>query len=390
MIELDCSFRSPAESNMFLRALWAAIRDRFGTVGWQYTPHRDGRAKRIRLGWATLGAASPDGVEISVRYRRRGIAAAVEFRPQGAIRQRYQNLDASLRACVAQALQTFAVPREYRLQSSIGSPRGERLESYKGARWWVVPRDDWSMSCGLTVLAFDHADAQHEFALRLGCLLDCLAVWTNCSFERLTAAAQTLTAVDEQSGYWLDADWLEGCPIEDGLLRLLPSQIAFADRVVDGSLDPKSQIARAARHFHDALALHMASAARFSELVTVLLVSALEAIGSENTEMHNCETCGQPVYKLSQRVVDLAIRHLGPDVERQFRDHYGRRSQFLHAGILSASQPQTGVLIPQLDPEAPEGCAMPRMIAQPINLIEFTSFLLRKEMGASAKAGSSP
>ena len=131
--------------------------------------------------------------------------------------------------------------------------------------------------------------------------------------------------------------------------------------------------------------MHVAAPTRSSELATVLLVSAIEAIGSENNRTESCEMCGQPIYKLSQRVVDVAIRHLGPGVERIFRDHYGRRSQFLHAGVLSASQPQTGALVPQLDPEAPEGCAMPRLIAQPINLIEFTSFLLRKEMMARAR-----
>lgn len=387
MIRANCSFRSLSESNMFLRALWASMRRRFGVVGWQYTPHRDGKTQRIRFGWATLGAASPDRVEISVRYRQRGIVSAVEFEPSGAIRDRYPTLEADLRACVDEALQIYGAPKDYCLLACIGSSAGERFASYSGARWWISPNDEGSSTCGLVVHAFDEADAKHEFALRLGCFLDCLAVWTNRSFLQLTQTTPGQALDREQSEYWSDAEWLEGYPIEGGLLRLLPSQIAILDSVVEGGLGLTAQITHAARHFHEGLALHLAAPGRFPELATVLMVSAIETITSGDGDRSHCKSCGQPIYKISQRVIDLAVRHLGLGVERIFRDHYGARSRFLHMGALSASQPYTGALIPQLDPDAPQDSAMPRVVSQPINLIEFTSFLLRQETTAKTRVG---
>jgi hypothetical protein len=66
-------------------------------------------------------------------------------------------------------------------------------------------------------------------------------------------------------------------------------------------------------------------------------------------------------------------------VERMFKESYQRRSKYLHAGKIVASQPVTAHFIPQLDPDGIEGCAMPSA-GNPKNMMEFTSFVIRREM----------
>jgi hypothetical protein len=95
--------------------------------------------------------------------------------------------------------------------------------------------------------------------------------------------------------------------------------------------------------------------------------------------------CGQPTYKISQRVVELGVRHLGEGVKQIFKGHYKRRSLYLHAGHVRSSQPIKSHLVPQLDPNGIEGCAMPSMVGAPTNLMEFARFVIRKEMLSTQK-----
>lgn len=66
-------------------------------------------------------------------------------------------------------------------------------------------------------------------------------------------------------------------------------------------------------------------------------------------------------------------------MEGMFKESYQRRSKYLHVGKVVASQPVTAHFIPQLDPAGIEGCAMPSA-GNPKNMMEFTSFVIRREM----------
>lgn len=116
------------------------------------------------------------------------------------------------------------------------------------------------------------------------------------------------------------------------------------------------------------------------DVATALFVSALEAVNPPLSAPSTCSKCGQQTYRILQRVVDLAVRHLGSGVERFFKDHYGRRSTYLHSGRVCSSQPLHCQIIPQLDPSGIEGCAMPSRTDLPVNLMEFASFVIRQEM----------
>jgi hypothetical protein len=113
------------------------------------------------------------------------------------------------------------------------------------------------------------------------------------------------------------------------------------------------------------------------DLAAVLLVSALECI-SEG-EPPTCKECGQAVYKISQRVLDLGVKHLGEGSAWLFKRHYPFRSKYIHSGRMVGTQPHT-FIIPQLDPDAPEGRAMRVDAGHPYNLIEFVSYVIPGEI----------
>src|ERR1022692_4289121 len=54
-----------------------------------------------------------------------------------------------------------------------------------------------------------------------------------------------------------------------------------------------------------------------------------------------------------------------PGAEKFFKEHYSRRSKFLHAGAIVHSLPLLRSSQPLLDPHAPEGCGVPSVVAPP-------------------------
>jgi hypothetical protein len=390
MIEIDkVEVQSVDESNLFLRALWARMRAKFGRLGWQYTPRRDGATKNIRLGWATLGASAPTGLEVNIHYRRRGILDSIRFTPRGPIYDLHPDLDAKLRECVKEATVKMHSPLRYRLAAKLSSNRLIPVGLYFSKRWHIGPLDDESTEIGLDVNAFDEADSRYEFEVRMAMLLDALAAWINCSFRRAGHADDRSNILDLPAGiFWEDAEWLEHQPIAGDLIRLEPIQLAFGDQVVGGLINEGHKLARAAHLFHEGLLLLHTASGHFGDLATALFISALEVISLSDDPAPTCQTCGQSIYKISKRVAELGVRHLGPGAKWVFDDHYRRRSRYLHTGKLHATQPFAGHAIPQLDPDGIEGCAMPRLVVQPINLMEFTSFIIRAEIRAYMTAQS--
>lgn len=49
--------KTTAETNLFLRALWAALRESYGRLGWQFTPRRFGEEKKFDLDGCLWGLA---------------------------------------------------------------------------------------------------------------------------------------------------------------------------------------------------------------------------------------------------------------------------------------------------------------------------------------------
>jgi len=386
----DIETGSINESNLLLRALWAHMRTRFGILGWQYTPKRDGPKQSIRFGWATLGASAPTGIEISIHYKHRGIIDSIRFEPRGHIYDLHPDLDPILRECVKEATAAIRSPAKFRLAAKMFSAPAGPVGLYFSERWHIGPLDDGSTEIGLTVEAFDEVDSLYEFEVRVGLLLDALAVWTNCVFQRADHSDDNSCTLDLPDGIlWGDPEWLEHHPIAENLVRLDAIQLALGDEIVSGLMNGNDRLARASRLFHEGLILYHSGSQQFYDMATILFVSALEVVSLTDNATPTCSNCGQPLYKISKRVSELGVSHLGEGARWVFDNHYRRRSRYLHSGALHYPQPGYGYAIPQLDPEAPEGSAMPRSIGFPKNLMEFTSFIIRAEMRAHMVASVS-
>ena len=171
---------------------------------------------------------------------------------------------------------------------------------------------------------------------------------------------------------------MDGHPIVDGRLALFAGALTRLDSIANGEIDTEDRLRRATRHFREALHLLDIDAYSSGDVATALLISALEAVSLDEKRAPECKSCGQPMYSISKRIVDLGVQHLGDGAERLFKEYYNRRSKFLHTGGVIHSLPLLRSSQPLLDPNAPEGCAMPSIVARPRNLLGFTGLILRR------------
>ena len=358
-MEIPIAVNGLSESNALLRALWAQFRLRYGTLGWQYTPVRVGQANIIDFGFASL-------------------ALLIEPHPS------YTDLPEGIEQSVEAAIASLNDPNVFRLQSSIELREPLRVHSYSTSHWQLTPGVPGRAQLSLAVKGFDRLDADFEYLMRVQPMLDQLATFTNCVWKICTSTEITDTdETGEPNAVFQMEEWIDGHPIVNGRLALPEGARACLDSLLTDDLPLELPLRRGNRHFHEALHLMEIDPQSSGDVATALLISALEAVSFKDNANSTCRSCGQPIHSINQRIVALAVEHLGPNVESFFKRHYSRRSKFLHTGAIVHSLPLLRSSQPILDPHAPEGCAMPSDVARPRNLLEFTGFIMRRFSVAS-------
>lgn len=75
MTAISVQSTSQEQTNLLLRALWAAVRSEFGKLAWQFTPYRDGERREIWFGFADVG--EDESISFGVKYAQRGVATHI-------------------------------------------------------------------------------------------------------------------------------------------------------------------------------------------------------------------------------------------------------------------------------------------------------------------------
>ncbi len=150
MIVVDqLKLSSLRDSNLFLRALWASLRDRFGRLGWQYTPRRTGSQQLIRFGWMSLGTTAPTGIEVSIRYRQAGVIRAVQFDLQHGVQGIHPDIEQILRTCVKEAIERKEQPGKHFLSTQVRTFPQIPLARYRGRNWYCGPLTNGETEIGI-------------------------------------------------------------------------------------------------------------------------------------------------------------------------------------------------------------------------------------------------
>ena len=173
-----------SESNLFLRCLWAKLRECFGNCGWNYIPFKNGKENTILFGYASLDLEMP--VRVSVKYKTKGSISSIYFDFDKDVDGKIFD---SIRGCVDAAKRDFGSPRMRKMASAIKpfSPytgaMSLQLGKYQGEHFQVEPGNDGVAKLILNVPSFDEVDAA-TVAKRIGNkLMHLMSVGTNYCFQ---------------------------------------------------------------------------------------------------------------------------------------------------------------------------------------------------------------
>jgi hypothetical protein len=392
------------ESNNFLRAFWAELRNRFGKCGWNYQPVKDGTSQTIFLGWADINQEQV--IVISLKYSQRTIVSEIHFREEsGEPIDETSELGQQLKDTAEKAYQRRNSPDTETLRVKVSSLHSS-LAPYCG-QWFKISPDQHPISLlHIKIRAFDKIDAEAELLRISSYLLDVLSIETNSLFwllgqEDRQDIASNMESEDsacpEINTFVSDEEWMDGTPRHNGYLLISYQAVQFLDRVLSKnelSTDEETFI-RSCHHFHvardqDALiydrCLKSGSmiSRRGEEISTVLYMSAIEVASTiDSHPSGKCTTCGQEQYKISARVVEYAKKYLRLEEEdpiiKLFKSYYGKRSKYLHAGVVISDRSYTGTTIPRLDPSSDSGVSQKTSVSL-INLQEWISYMLRQQL----------
>lgn len=414
------------ESNNFLRAFWAELRNRFGKCDWNYQPHKDGTSQTIFLGWADINQEQV--IPISLTYSQKTIVSGIHFGGQfGKPIDEGSELGQQLKDAVDKAYHRRNNPDTKILQVPVSSLY-RSLAPYSG-QWFKVSPDQHPISLlSIKIKAFDKIDAEAEFLRISSYFLDVLSVETNSLFwlsgqenrQDITfeTESEEPTCV-EINTFVSDEEWMDDVPHCNGYLLISSQSVQFLDRILskDELSNEEEAFIRSCHHFHmareqDALIYdrlvssgeqknddgsttllirehpQFRSASMLSrraeEIATVLYMSAIEVASTiDSNPSESCTTCGQEQYKISARVVDYVKKYLaleeGHHLFKVFKSHYAKRSKYLHAGIILRDHSYTGTNVPRLDPSSDSGMSQKTSVTV-INMREWIGYMLRQQL----------
>ena len=377
MVTVEVNCQSIEDSNLLLRALWAECRETFSKCAWQYIPHRDGERGIVHFGFANIDMDTL--LEVSVSYQRKGVIRSVMFEGVNGVIN--EELASELTQVVRRAFERPLI--SHTIHAKINSTLLD-IAPYSSEHFVLMPLGKKENLFSLQVEGFDRVDAEAESLKFLGAILDFLAVCTNSAFvvRSLVVDNGELIPNVEPAFFSDDFDWIDESPADEkGRFLLWANQKEFIEKILSKEILMAHPFLRASYHFHAAQTLLKSATARervLNDIAIVLFMSALE-VGTElyPFEPSHCDACGQPIYAIRQRVLDLARKFTNAQIVQFIDAFYSQRSKFLHAGFLSTDANYVGTSIPQLDPSSSTGCRM-QVSIPPIVLGERVGFILRK------------
>ncbi|XHX80406.1 MAG: hypothetical protein RBJ76_10900 [Stenomitos frigidus ULC029] len=414
------------DSNNLLRAFWAELRNRFGKCTWRYQPYKDGNSHIIFLGWADINQEQE--VPISLTYSQKTIVSRIHFGQQyGEPIDEASELGQQLKDAFSKAYQRRNSPNTIILKAPVSSLY-RSLAPYSGQWFEISPEQHPISLLSIKIRAFDEIDAEAEFRRISSYILDVLSIETNSLFwflgqedkqDNISEVESKKLACPLTNTFVSDEEWMDDTPLFNEYLLISSQAVQFIDRILSKdelSADEETFI-RSCHHFHvargqDALIydqlvfsgehknengstkLFLQKHPRFksesllsrraNEIATVLYMSAIEVVSTiDANSSERCNACGQEQYKISARVVNYVNKYLaledGHHLSKVFKSHYGKRSKYLHAGIVLSDPSYAEATIPRLDPSSDSGVSQRTSVLM-INLREWIGYMLRQQL----------
>jgi hypothetical protein len=406
-IQLD-NLLTVEQSNLFLRALWANIRSKFGKCAWSLGPHRDTDKKLITLG--SMNYKDEMSLEVALHYKNKGNLIAISFITE----DEQQALDLKIiKKLVKESLNYKTLMSDFCYTTKFESIRCN-FSSYQGQYFKLNPLLGNFFECTIKICAFDNIDARTIILKKIKLISALLSVFSNCLILNTSKKVEASDIEIKENEYNINLDWIYDKPLKNNHILLSEKSCILIDKLISlDSFNEKINLILAAfTHFHSARAqdsfehdvlmsaetskvsdnvfeLHFEKDDRFdvakeiqmssTEIASVLYMSSLEVASLIGEEVSKCNSCNQSKYSISSRVQNFVRENGGNDLVKTIRNYYNLRSRYLHQGMLLKNYSYSGNSIPTLDLESQSHIQVYSQVSV-LNLREWCSYFLRQSV----------
>lgn len=354
LIEIKVGISDVKDANLFLRAFWSEIREKFGDCSWFYTPLVKKQKKEIHLGQFTTKDESLGTIEVIITYANKGgIDKIILISKNHDISKMVQPLNLVFSSYKNKL-------SKQRISTSIDlSPP---ISKYENEHFAIKPINSFQTELQIDVMGYDEKDLHFISLKKFNQIIDLLAgaIWKSVFFtsqkENVNPAYENIDVniPSEKITFEFNDDRLE----KNGFIYL-PTKVMEIIKTISNnselSRETKSLL-RACRLFHAALKLEQMMGTviqkrmDFYETLITNYMSTLEVLSFSDEPVKQCGTCGQNLYSISKRVKQLIMTVFkGDDVRiKMLYSIYSDRSKYLHTGKYFSSKNYSGITIPQL------------------------------------------
>lgn len=368
------------ESNDFLRRIWARLRSDFG-LAFQYIPNRDSKNQIQHIGYMSLKVYSDT---LHKQGIREPAACSFSYKKRGIVDNLLISIPESWGAClnihevgesIKSALFKAAcdTPKSARYVVGVFTPMPLDLPTTTGD-YFSLEGGRGEAKLEFEVLHYDLVDLQDQaldFAWSF-CVL--ASAWTGNLFF-LQRDQTGIVDYKETVSLILDGELNESVA---GLTEQSFSELI--DLLITDSANVKP-VLKAGHLIQRSIFAASSSRDLLGDTANALTISALEVLSDDGGDPNTCRSCGQPQFRISQRVRDYAAEQIGAEHWRiWFRDQYTVRSKFLHTGAIRHRRVISGSANPTVQLSAPEGMAMPMAFSFDHVLTYLTLIIFRKHV----------
>lgn len=370
-MQVNLNHDTNIQSNLYLRAFYAKLRSEYGKCAWYFTPWKDGQNNTIHLGFIDIGLSTT--LEIAVEYEKKGVIKSLSVNGivEDTVNEKLQKLAESINP--EQELTEYFVSSK--LYSSAGSFSNVISDSYS---LFAVENDITELT--IKLVAFDEVDAKVEAGRYIQKISNALSVFVNDFVKyRGIKSVKGLHDIEPGEEYMGDLDWVDDHPIQNKNLVLAAYQKQLLEQIQTGEI--RSSYLRGCAHFNNAAYLlkdYSMNTEELTDTASVLYISALEACTELlNSDVSSCSSCGQKVFSIRRRVLELVKLYHPDHLVKFFDNYYANRSKYLHTGRASSVNNYYGTSIPLLDPDSESGCVQ-QVAILPLNLRDYISYIFRQ------------
>lgn len=394
-MEIKVNIVGNIESNLFLRNLWSILGEDIHRA-WQLMPKKDAEKNRIYFGFFGCGLLS-EVYMISIKYKSKGSIYSIIFETPGEseVVERDKEL---IERSVKLALKFYENIKEYRctfrfrtIGLSLNNYSEEMFEIESFKRNTEISQD---MRLSAYVNGFDEIDVESISKKKRIQIVDFLSTIVESSLYHGKIDNDESEKADFNN--YSDSNWIGEAPLAHGKLLMNSNVKEFLNSYFKEEISEEMSIyLSASRLYHTALKYYsfiflgerinnldfIQYDASPHEIANTLFMSSLEVLSKIMGEEEGvCIDCGQKIYSIRRRVIDLCEKYSDGYLPKRIIDiYYKDRSKYVHTGFTYSDMSYTGASIPTLTQTGDVNAQIP--LVNLISLKESIGFIFRAVLG---------